>query len=85
MAVPERMADGSIAAYPNPTEGMVHYRSAFPVRTVEITDNVGRTVLRADVSERSTGTVDISGLRAGVYTLTLRNSGNVARTKVVRE
>ncbi|MBL0126672.1 MAG: multicopper oxidase domain-containing protein [Flavobacteriales bacterium] len=85
MAVTGRMDDGSITVYPNPTEGVVHYRSAFPVRTVEITDNVGRSVLRDKVGERSTGSVDISGLRAGVYTLTLRNGGNISHTKVIRE
>jgi hypothetical protein len=79
----EKNETEQVTVYPNPSSGLVQFRTSFGVRSVEVTDNLGRTVLQAASTGERTGTVDFGSLPAGVYTLTLRNGEKMVRTRTV--
>ncbi|MBK9421474.1 MAG: multicopper oxidase domain-containing protein [Flavobacteriales bacterium] len=71
--------------YPNPVTSTLGFRSSFPVRTVEVRDNIGRLVYSGNLGLAQNGSIDFGKLPAGLYPVTLRNGEQVARTIVVRE
>ena len=81
----ELKSGGSIWAYPNPVTNTLNFRSSFTVRSVEVRDNLGRLVKSASGVLGQNGSIELGGLPAGVYSLTLRNGADVARTMIVRE
>ena len=81
----ELQSGESILAYPNPVTNTLNFRSNFPVRTVEVRDNLGRMVKSGSGNYGENGSIELGELPAGVYSLTLRNGEDVARTMVVRE
>ncbi|HQV53370.1 MAG TPA: multicopper oxidase domain-containing protein [Flavobacteriales bacterium] len=82
----DALQDGlSILAFPNPVTNTLNFRSSFPVRTVELRDNLGRIVHTGFGNYGQNGSIDLGGLPEGIYSLTLRNEEQVARTMVVHE
>lgn len=75
----------SILAYPNPATDILNFTSSFPVRTVELRDQLGRLAYSGSLNLLSEGSVDLGTLPSGLYSLSLRNGEQVARTMVVRE
>ncbi len=75
----------SVLAYPNPTTNTLYFRSQFPVRTVELRDQLGRLVYSGSLNLVRDGSIELGSLPSGLYSLTLRNGEQVARTRVVRE
>ncbi|MGV9013293.1 MAG: multicopper oxidase domain-containing protein [Flavobacteriales bacterium] len=76
---------GSVWVYPNPVTSMLGFRSSFPVRAVEVRDNLGRLAYSGTLGLAQNGSIDFGKLPAGLYSVTLRNGVQVARTMVVRE
>ena len=79
------LKDAPITVFPNPTTGTIQVISTFPIRTVEVTDHLGRLVHSGSMGLVRNGSLNLSPLPSGVYSLTLRNGAQVARTTVVRE
>lgn len=77
VGVNEHAATPSLTVFPNPVEGQLHLRTApdHSNDVVLITDARGQVVLET----RAGGSVDVSGLTAGLYNAVLRPSGEHAR------
>ena len=69
----------AVKLYPNPTQGMVNVQ-AEGVRTVEILDMAGRTVMVRNQG----GLIDLSRLGRGVYTVRITTSEGVGMKQVVK-
>lgn len=83
----EAMRAGAITLWPNPTNGLLNISlsEGSGAAVLEVADVTGRLVLATNLSRTAEGTavVDLSGLAAGEYTLTLRHPGGVAVDRVV--
>ena len=53
-----------LAIYPNPSSGIVHINSPFPITNVRVLDLTGKAVKLSTISNQ---TIDISDLQTGVY------------------
>lgn len=63
----------SFELFPNPTANELYFRTenALPVRTVQLTDLSGRTVMRRNINATA-GRLDVSALTSGTYLMQLR-------------
>ncbi|HTB32925.1 MAG TPA: T9SS type A sorting domain-containing protein, partial [Bacteroidia bacterium] len=82
------MADNnSINIYPNPVNDAVSisFNNAFE-GTVKITDVLGQTVYRTDISAEggSVKKINVNMLSNGVYFITLEGNGKYYRTKIIK-
>lgn len=83
----------SVTAYPNPARGTVHITYALPTAarvTLRVVDGAGRTVgVAFSEAMRSAGTheeaLDLTGLGAGSYAVTLNSASGRATMRVVLE
>ena len=75
-------AASAAAGYPNPAETTYSLPGVAEHSPVKIVDVTGRTVLQTQVSN---GAVDVSALRAGLYTLLVQGQDAVRRVKVVKK
>lgn len=73
----EEIESATVAVYPNPATNRL-YINAEDIQRVELYDMTGRNVLTAISS-----VVDLSGVDAGVYFVTVRSSNAVNTTKLV--
>ena len=69
----------NVELWPNPTTGRLHLSQS--VDEVRVYDITGRVVAQS----RQTGTLDLSGLASGVYTLRLTSSGASAIQRIVKQ
>ncbi len=74
----------SILAYPNPTDGIVHFETDLNIDTIIVYDALGREMLRE--MQRDNGvqnqTVDLSNLGKGLYFIKIFSGSNSAVSKV---
>jgi len=74
---------GSVAVYPNPTDGMVTIAATAGAQ-VRIIDMTGRTVMVGTMtSERMD--IDLSAQPKGIYAITVLDGTDASRSKVVRQ
>ncbi|MFI5263765.1 MAG: T9SS type A sorting domain-containing protein [Candidatus Kapaibacterium sp.] len=66
----------TLSIYPNPASSKIHILSRERSGEIEITDVVGRTVLREKISGNIELTLDISMLSPGAYTVNLDHSAS---------
>jgi hypothetical protein len=71
-----------IAAYPNPSSGLVYLAGTADGTATTVLDQLGRTVLTPTVRN---GAIDLSGLRAGSYFVSLQAEGKVVRLPLFKE
>ena len=72
----------SLAAYPNPSTGLVHLAGTPDGTAATIQDQLGRTVLTATVRN---GAIDLSPLRTGKYFVSLQTAGKVVRLPLLKQ
>lgn len=77
LATSREIVRESAAVYPNPTTGLVRLAGADPRETVAVSDLSGRVLRRLAVP--ANGQLDLRGLAAGLYQLTV-TGGRVTRT-----
>ena len=80
-AAPAKAAP-AVTGYPNPVESSYQLPSAAEGAPVQVLDVTGRTVLQTQVRR---GAVELSTLRAGVYTLLVPGKDGVQRVKVSKQ
>ncbi len=85
LGIEQEQLSSSILAYPNPSTNTLNFRSSFPVRTVELRDQLGRLVYSGSLNLVHDGSIDLGSHPSGLYSLTLRKGEQVARTMVVRD
>ena len=76
---PQREEVLNVSVYPNPTTGIVNFSEV--VKHVEVYDNMGRRVAKAD----NTFTLDISDKSKGLYTLRVTTQQGTVIRKVVKQ
>ncbi|MBZ0204963.1 MAG: multicopper oxidase domain-containing protein [Flavobacteriales bacterium] len=81
----DRTKGASIHAFPSPTSGTLRYQATFAINELVLTDQLGRVVVTRQVANTKEGFLDLGSMPSGVYVLSLRGSGEVARSTVVRE
>lgn len=70
------------AMYPNPTRGIIYFKGDDKIKSVEVTNTVGRIVK----SQNDVQKVDISDLTAGIYFVTIKTStGKTTTKKIIKE
>ncbi|MDN3723201.1 T9SS type A sorting domain-containing protein [Aequorivita sp. SDUM287046] len=76
LSVPD-IEKNSFSIYPNPTQDKLFVKSTIPISSSSITDLNGRNIIS---NENPSSEIDVSGLKAGMYFLTLESSeGNTTR------
>ncbi|HPJ53196.1 MAG: multicopper oxidase domain-containing protein [Flavobacteriales bacterium] len=75
----------NVTVYPNPSGGLVLFRTGHPVCEVQVFDELGRMVHRQPMDYiGGEGSVDLHQLPAGVYLLEFRNKEELSRTYLIR-
>ena len=70
------------ALYPNPTTGIVYFQGDDKIKSVEITNTVGRIIKPQNDVEK----VDISDAPTGVYFVTIKTStGKTSTTRIIKK
>ncbi len=73
----------SISVNPNPTSGMVFISSSeTSIDKIVVTDVIGRTVARPNITRQKDQYIDLQGLQEGVYFLSIHSGDQVATKKV---
>ncbi|MBK7754681.1 MAG: multicopper oxidase domain-containing protein [Flavobacteriales bacterium] len=75
----------TINVYPSPSTGSFTFQSGFAVYEANLTDMLGRTVLRQAISGRFQGELDAHALPPASYVLRLVGADRSAHSVVVRE
>lgn len=85
MGLVDHMEGMTANVFPNPVGNSLNFRSTFPVRTLDVRDNLGRLLYSGSMNLVQNGSVEIGTLPSGVYSITLRNGTQIVRAMVVRE
>lgn len=67
------------AIYPNPTTGIIYFKGDDKIKSVEITNTVGRIIKSQNDAEK----IDISDATTGVYFVTIKTSTGKTTTKKI--
>ena len=70
----------SILAYPNPTDGVVYFKTDLTIDTIMVYDALGREILRDNAVKNQT--IDLSNLGKGLYFIKIASGSNSAISKV---
>ncbi|MCF8217731.1 MAG: T9SS type A sorting domain-containing protein [Bacteroidales bacterium] len=71
--------------YPNPTTGLVKISAESQIKSLFITDITGKTVRRYDNLNTRGKTIDLSGLKTGIYLARIQTEKGVFSAKVIKE
>jgi uncharacterized repeat protein (TIGR01451 family) len=81
----DAFANGSLEYYPNPTTSTVNFSMKNAViNNIEITDILGKTLLVKAV-QNTNASVDLSGLKKGVYFVKLSSGSQEKTVKLIRQ
>ena len=81
--IDHRLADKEIVIFPDPATGLVYIYGTNDVIYLKISDISGRTVKISNIKEIVNNSVNISGLRAGVYIFSLiTKDGSMINRKI---
>jgi hypothetical protein len=72
------------SAYPNPTDGILNLTFASHTNNVRLIDMYGRTLHHAEIRSGE-ATIDLSGVRPGVYVVKVENGDRSAFLRVIRK
>ena len=76
---------GGANAFPNPTSGQVVVRSEFALASLEVNDALGRLVVKQNGNGAQQAKIDLRGLPAGLYRVTLMGAAQRSQLIVVKE
>lgn len=82
----DNVANQQITIYPNPTKGVVYYRSTIPIDeegTVVISDANGRIIENTPLKTK--GTLDFTGFVSGLYFVSVTLKGDTSFWKIIKE
>lgn len=75
-----------VSVYPNPAENFLYINKAQNVNRVEISNLLGAEVKAADLNGSAKEVVDISGLKSGIYIVTVQDkAGKTASFKLLKK
>ena len=75
-----------IIAYPNPVNSDLSfaYYGEASTATYQLIDLMGKIILSGSLNRDEINTVEVSGLKAGIFFLSVRDSGNTYSTKIIK-
>ncbi|WP_415327643.1 T9SS type A sorting domain-containing protein [Chryseobacterium sp. MMS23-Vi53] len=81
----QKVANNFIKIYPNPSSDFVHLKlnSKQKIEKIELSDVSGKSISHPKMSE--SGSIDISGLPAGVYFLNINSEGKNYQEKIIKK
>ncbi len=74
--------EGSITVYPNPTERDLIVKSSQVIRSARLTDINGVMIIEMNRINTDSFTMDVSGLRPGIYLIEVSTDGQVEKIRV---
>jgi hypothetical protein len=84
--ISDNVADQQFTIYPNPTKGMVYYRSTVPENAegaVIVADANGRIIENTQL--KTNGTLDFSKYANGIYFVRVTLNGDTSYWKIIKE
>lgn len=84
--ISDNISDKQFTIYPNPTRGLVYYRSTVPENaegTVIIADANGRIMENTQL--KANGTLDFSKFSNGIYFVRVTLNGDTSYWKIIKE
>ena len=83
LAISENEHDNSII-YPNPTQGIIHYRNASGEESqIELMDISGKILMSAKANDNAD--IDISSFSNGIYIMRVTNNGASKNFRIIKQ
>jgi|GEM_PF-215564 len=76
-----------IVFYPNPTEGMLHYKANFIGENgaeLSVINDKGKLMIKKQINSNE-GSVDLSFLKSGIYVVQIFDGVNLVREKIIKK
>jgi hypothetical protein len=80
----ENETQNNILLYPNPAKERLYINTSLPIKELTICNLLGQEIQKYNMTEK-TSSIDISGLKEGVYFVKLSNEKGVYATKIIVE
>lgn len=84
IGITEKDPNDIIKVFPNPTSSELSYETLIGYQSVSISDQLGREVFATDIYGK-TGTIDLSGISKGIYTITFINDDAEMSVKFIKK
>lgn len=73
-----------VRVFPNPTDGILHINSHYPIKQLVISDMTGRTVLKQSMNELTSTQLDLSSLPSGNYSVELTGTKHTTYKFIIK-
>jgi len=84
IGITEKDPNDIIKVFPNPTSGELSYETLIGYQSVSTGDQLGREVFATDIYGK-TGTIDLSEISEGIYTITFINDDTEMSVKFIKK
>lgn len=82
----KKSEERTLTVYPNPSKGIIVIESRSSTRAAyEVSDPLGKTVLKGSVGQEKSAEVDTNGWKKGVYILRVTNGPQTLQEKIIIE
>lgn len=78
------LSDASILMYPNPARSNVNFQSSHKIDFIEIIDLKGKVILHERITSSDNISINIEGLKSGVYLVKLANQNGAKQMRLVK-
>ena len=76
--------ENEVSVYPNPAKERLYINTSLPIKELTICNLLGQEIQKYNMTEK-TSSIDISGLKEGVYFVKLSTEKGVYATKIIVE
>ena len=76
--------ESEVSIYPNPAKERLYINTSIPIKELTICNLLGQEIQKYNMTEK-TSSIDISGLKEGVYFVKLSTEKGVYATKIIKE
>jgi hypothetical protein len=76
--------ENEVSVYPNPAKERLYINTSLPIKELTICNLLGQEIQKYNMTEK-TSSIDISGLKEGVYFVKLSTEKRVYATKIIVE
>ena len=79
----EKVNQNDILIYPNPTTGVLNIRSKENIKQIIISNITGKTIL-TNSNVNQTTPIDLSGIKNGIYIITIKTDSGIINKKLIK-